>query len=741
MNQKKIYLVIGIGLDQVETALQPFVEGDDLLSLDKPSFFSEENKETYSDEASLLVAVEASYHKTKALLPESFLNLDQRLISAIFAVPQFWLDDDGQINQTKSDLLKKILERLDLESLGFIAEGELWLTFFKKQEDDDFPNLVAIDVGQEKVSILPIVRGKILGSQVVERSNSITLDLEEGLARFDFDRSFPPRVLLLGQQDELSRVRSEILSYPWGRPERPFFLHLPKVEIFSYQRILAVLVSRANDFLFQIIPGYFKAETSKTLTEPPRQTPTEGEQGQALGFVKNKDIISLKGADADHQVLTPSSGLEKQREFFEEDKDSDSRVVILEKARRLLERARSLFLGRQGRRQEGEERGIPRIVVAIILLIFILLAGLVSAWWYLPRAELVLSVASKSLEDNVSLLVLTGADEVDFEKRIIPGYQVSSVLEESDSIETTGEGEAGDMATGEVTIFNRTQIERTFEKGTILIASGGLRFLTEEEVVLSPASVEIDENYNQTTTPSRKNVAVKAEKIGPDYNLSAGQEFELASFIKENFVARNENDLSGGSSRKVRVVTEEDREDLKEALLSKTKIRGEEELVEQFASGEKLIKESLVVEITQEEFSHEVNEETDSLSLALKASLSGLAYREEDLNNLIGELLKQQVPDGFVLSEERQASFDFVEKQRDGILFNLNFETNLYPDIDEAEVKRKIAGRRINTIKDYLSLLPNVNDFRVTLSPPMPDFLLTLPRRTENITIKIKTEN
>lgn len=734
MSQGKIFLAVGIGLDRVKTVFASLSLAK--TSPDQADFVGEGSWESYLDDNGLLSAAEASFRQASSFLsPKAGQSLRP---AVIFAVPQHWVDDNSQITPEKSRLLKEVSLALGGQFLGFSSEAELLLAYFKNQENDTLVNLVAVSLGKDKLTVFPIVRGQVLGVQVVKRSEDVALDLEEGLARFNSDQPFPPRILVLGAEEDLDGIRSDLLGYSWVESGQPAFMHLPKVEIFPYQKILATLTDQAREFLSDTDtqeadqPEFSKADISQDLSL------VSGEETVgALGFVKNQDVASQEGISPDHKS-EPANQQEGPSKSFPSLGFKPS--LILTKLELFWGKIKTFWPPRSkniNHLEPTEGKSLP-IPMLIILVIVLLLGLLVGAWWYFPKAELVLSVTPKYSEDNISLLVSTSTDTVNLEEKIIPAHQVFTQMEVTDKLSTTGEDLVGDRAQGEVTIYNRTTIEKTFPEGTTLESSDGLLFLTREEVFLEAAKIDVDEDYNQVTTPSRKTVGVVAADIGADYNLSANQEFEVDDFIKDDFVAKNEAAFSGGSSRKVRVVAEEDQESLRGRLLALINSRGEEELAKQLSSEEKLISQSLEVDLKEENFSHDLGEETEELSLTVKADLAGLAYQEKDLNYLIEELLRQQTPPGFVLGAEKRVDFKFVEEQEEGALFSLNFGASLYPELDEAEIKRKIAGRKLATIKDYLSLLPSVDASEVIFSPPLPDFLLTLPHRADNITITME---
>ncbi len=736
MNQEKIYLAIGIGPDQVMVTFWSPIGSNKLELSERNKFLAEGGQESYLSDEELLASVEASYKNAWSLLPEEIRNQADGA-GVIFSVPQHWFKGD-QINSSKSTLLKEILNRLGSRLLGLVPEGELLLTIFKKKENG-FINLVPVSVGEEKISVFPIVRDKILGVQLVERSENIALDLEEGLARFESWQSFPPRILLLGS-DDLEQVRTDLLSYPWTKSGKgSYFFHLPKVEIFSYRLILVNLIDQAQEFLPE-------EKIDLPLSAPPVSAASWDQEesrekevpNQALGFVKNQDVASFGTAEPESLV----QDRKKTQSTPIKTKKSNGKDILVAGWRKLTTAIRKVKIDLQGKSASGgsfkPKKNLSHGVVILFLVIGLVFGVLFAAWWYLPRAEVTLAVAPKYSQGSTSLLMAPGVSEANVEKGLVPAHQAMATESGSDSIDTTGEELVGEKAKGEVLIYNRTKIEKIFEKGTVLIGDGDLEFLLDEEVVVEPASIEVDEDYNQTVTPSKKKASVVAGEIGADYNLSAGQEFLVASFIKDDFVAKNEESFSGGSSHKAKVVTKEDQQNLKKVLLESLTEKGAEEITKQLSAGEKLIRESLVLEVVEEDFSHELGEETEQVSLTLVVNLTGLAYWEKDLDYLMEKLLEKEVPQGFIVGEERQVDFKFVEEQETGFLFDLSFGCSLYPDINEDEVRNKIAGRRASTIEDYLYLLPSVNDFKIEVSPPLPDFLLTLPHQPNNISIKME---
>jgi len=109
----------------------------------------------------------------------------------------------------------------------------------------------------------------------------------------------------------------------------------------------------------------------------------------------------------------------------------------------------------------------------LLPLLFLTVLGLL--WWFWPQAVVTLRVSPQFLEESFTVKVVPGA-ALSVEEGVIPGEEVAITVEGKKSAATSGEKEVGEKAAGEVTIYNRTEVEETLEKGTKLIAPGDLEF-------------------------------------------------------------------------------------------------------------------------------------------------------------------------------------------------------------------------------------------------------------------------
>jgi len=697
----KIYLAVDISLSEVRTALWAIgsqeKERTQILGLGSTEF--------YQDEKGLLEAIESSLKVAWSLVSPEF-QLERKIEGVIFALPQYWTGQ--QLQAEKLSLLRHIAQGLKTKPLGFVAGAEILLSCLKKKEGK-FLNLVIVSIGDEWIAVTPISQGKILGSQSIERSDNIALDLEEGLSRFEAETPFSPRILLLGRGD-LEEIRQTILSYPWLETKKALFLHLPKIEIFPSRLVIEMLVTEVG-----------KGTILKEEMEFNSQEKIDSEGGN-LGFLRNKDVARVESPPLPSPSL-PEKGAEQK-----------------EKTPSFL--SRLLGVVKEGREKLGvvlarlEKPRLPRFLVIVFVSFFLILIALLAAWWYLPKAEVVLFVRPRFSEENFLLAVSSDAAVIDVENKIIPGRVLSLEIDGRKTTETKGKKNVGDKAVGEVIIYNGTEVVKTFQAGTSLQGPNEMEFLTKEEVTVASRSGSIVEGWDS----GKGKVKVEAADIGADYNLAEGTEFRIGSFSSSDFVAKNEKAFSGGSSREIRVVDKKDREQLREGLEKELLTDGEGKLRELLAGGEDLIGDSIDSEVILEEFDHDIGDETDNVSLTLKLKISALSFSHSDIDILANEVLGGRIPEGFILGEEKELSFEFLRQEGNKAIFDFGVKASLYPQINEEEIKKKISGKKPQSVQQYLSSLSGVDDFEIRIDPRLPKYLLTLPHCKGNIKINMEIQ-
>jgi hypothetical protein len=363
------------------------------------------------------------------------------------------------------------------------------------------------------------------------------------------------------------------------------------------------------------------------------------------------------------------------------------------------------------------------MVIIIGLLILFALAGSVFAfYWYVPKAEVTIYLKAKTLEKEmtVSINVDERSVEVDVEK----------------SKATTGIKTVGDQASGTVMVYNKTDLEKTFAAGTSLIGPDDLSFSLSEDVTVASRSAE-----EEGISFGKAEVAVTADAIGTESNLGGGSKLSFSEYPTSLYSATAESGLSGGTSREILVVSEEDLDNLSSEAEEELKQKAEEKLNDELGDKKKVIGDSLKGEEIEKNFSAEEGEETDQLGLSLKIKYLAYAYDESELEMQIMNEIKDDIPDDFVFDpDETEIETEEIEVVDNQAEFRAVVKVGLLPKIDFAEIKKNLAGRYPDKVDEYLKSLPNFSSADIKVRPNLPAKLKTLPRMAKNIIIETEVE-
>jgi hypothetical protein len=631
-------------------------------------------------------------------------------------LPESWLDTEG-INPAKKQVLKFLSEQLELKPLGFVVTDTALIAYLKIEEGSP-PNAIFLQIGSSDINVTLVKMGKTIGSQLVGKSGDLGADVEEGLSRFDNVDTLPARMILYDGQTDFEEDKQQLISYAWE--EKLPFIHFPKVEALTGEvTVKAVALAGGSEVAKSL---GFEIKAPKNKTERAEQTSEVKEATAAsLGFMTGKDVA---------ETIKPEPKAEAPVEATEileaagvaETTAADAWINLITFLRAKLNILKTLFRGLQS----GNK------LIWMVGGFFILLLGLLLAYWFVPKATVTLVVQPQSLEEVLTITIDPNTSSLDGQNNILPGNQAEIKVSGSKTLPTTGATIVGDPARGEVTIYNKTGSSKTFDSGTRLTGPNNVIFTLDDDTTIASSAAT-----TEGITFGKATVTVAAESIGPDGNLASGSELVFQEFADSDYSAQVNQGLSGGTAREVKAVAEEDIEQLKTALLQDLKTKATEQLKNTLGEGVALVDIAGEEDLSAQSFNHEVGEEADSLKLNYK----GLSYLKQDLQLLLEQATKEKIPQNFQLSASSETSVQSATMATDGsATVKIGFKAQLIPRLDFAMIKDNLKGRYPKLVEEYLAKLPSFVKAEIKITPNLPKALKTLPRISKNIFIEVKTE-
>lgn len=347
------------------------------------------------------------------------------------------------------------------------------------------------------------------------------------------------------------------------------------------------------------------------------------------------------------------------------------------------------------------------------LFFFISLSILFVATAYtLPTATLTLKPHTQPIQTSRQIVADPQLETVNFSGASVPARRLIATTQWESAVETTGLVELPDApARGEVVFVNRQGEEIAIPAGTRVATSGGQTILFQTVAAIRlPATVGATASVN-----------VLAVISGPQGNVPANAINRIEGPLGILVEVRNLEEMTGGAIRLSPAVSQADRERLRAQLIQQLQTLALTEMESSLLPGEFLAKDSLqIIEIEHETYSHFLNEQTDRLSLEIRATLQATAVNGTEAIGLVYEALIGEVPAGYtpvpdslqfstgdVLGVDNQGRVSFLMNGTGVVAAQLELESPLttisgqYSDIALAYLYQKLPLNTYPTIQIF----------------------------------------
>lgn len=665
----------------------------------------------------LLEAIDASLSVALEKIPEKI-----EIAKAIFGLPEAWVSPESILPARLNDI-KTICEKMAFKPLGFVITTEAIAQYLKAKEGTP-ASAILIRVSTSEVAVSIIRLGTIEATHIAGRSGDIASDVKEGLTRFGDQESLPSRIILYdGTSDRLDELTQQLLVSDWYSTFP--FLHIPKIETMDNAfSISAIAISgggeAARSLGIPVKPIPLQEPAQEPKPEPQTETGPneETEKPEPEPEPEPKDEPKRQPEpDTEQPVMMPN--INKIKELFSKLKSFRIKTSPLPKI------------------QIGINK--TNLTIAAVFLAFLLAtAGTVQAAKKLAKMTLKISISGQDISDTAAVSAALESNSIDTNANILPAQIVMVSKSKEQTKPTTGKKTTGDKAKGEVVIYNlRTDGNKKFDEGSPIFATvngNKIQFTLDTSLTVDPASPGAD----YTIIPGKAKAAVTSESFGTEYNLAAGTEFQIASYSKSIYVAKNEAAFSGGTKKEIAVISKKDKSDLLADLIGEIKTEAKDELINQ-NQDKKIFPETLEVKPMKENYSGEAGTEAESISLSLETQVKAMAVTETDYQNLLASILSSKIPAGYSANGQNVKSEIKNIKTEDGkISFDIDFSAVLTPQTDKNQLMGMIAGKRPKEAEDILKRLPRVKDAEILFSPGLPGFLQWVPDDPGRINFEIQ---
>lgn len=650
----KHFIVCFIEESQVNVAVCEVVSsGPRMIATAKPK--------EWQDELGLSDAVEVAL--------DELAEAGNQINDVLFGLPEDWVDG-ADIKENKKEILKKLSQKLSWKPLGFVVSLEAVSRYVSHAKG--IVSALFFDISPSKFTMVLFDHGHIAKQEEVGRSDDFIADVKEGLARLKTETI--PNVFFLFSSllssEQMEHLKQVFIAHDWLKESS--FVQFPSVDFFSLPEVLeAVCIMGGGEAL--------KVASNDVKPAIPSKEDVKPAQPDEFGFVEVSAEKSDSVATSFGVPITPDA---MKRVPPKKVRDDSDLAIALDEAedensqpdQPKKKRWSFPFFGKKTTQKPPQGFSIGEVKEhkktfafrffpqGLLLLAVILLLVVGGAYVYMLQTFSVIVEAvlqTKPISTQVQITLDPDIDATDPAKGILKASVKTKTVTGSQETSTTGSKIIGEKATGKITLTNKTENEKTFSQGTE-VTGGGKKFTLDDEVKVASATAK-ETNDSKTLEYGKAEVSVTASEIGAEFNIEKEQDFTIANFSTDTYSARNDKEFAGGSSREIQAVSKDDYQRLVSSLKKDLTQEAQKALQDEKADGEYILLTDTVT-MSNEEYSAEIGEETNSVKLTASLEAEAYSYFASDLKPIAQQYLMSQVPDEGVLLED---SLGILSKESD----------------------------------------------------------------------------
>ncbi len=376
------------------------------------------------------------------------------------------------------------------------------------------------------------------------------------------------------------------------------------------------------------------------------------------------------------------------------------------------------------------------MLLGIPLVILLIIGGYVCLA-VLPKASVVIQTDSQAINSSAVLTLKTNPDtKLDIPGGVVPATVQSTQKTLTQQVDATGQQNNGVRATGKVTLAlgDCSVPSVTIPAGSALAASG-LTFITQESATLS--SVKIGSQCKNSSFPnfSTATVDVNAQTGGAQYNLAATN-YTVPGFSN---VSGSGTAMAGGTDNITKIVTKADIDNATQKIGAQDTTTLKTQLQTTLATKNLIaITETFNAAAPETKTSVNAGDAADNVTVTQTITYTMLGVTQSDLQKLVAadvdkkiDTKKQSILDYGLTS----SVYGLQSQNPDGA--SVTFQTTVVAgsNLNVAEIKSQIVGKKAGDAKSIIKQNPGVKDVTVSYSP---FWVSSIPGKTSKITITVQ---
>jgi len=354
----------------------------------------------------------------------------------------------------------------------------------------------------------------------------------------------------------------------------------------------------------------------------------------------------------------------------------------------------------------------------------------------MPRASVAIKTDSQAVSVNTDISLVSNATSVQPDKGVVPAVVQQTQKTLTQQVDATGQQDNGTKATGQVTLSLKdcSQDQVTIPAGTGPSANGNT-YITQEAASLT--SIKIGGQCRNSDFPSisSKTVNVSAQANGDKYNAAA------TTYTVVNFsnVGATGTAMAGGTSQIVKVISQADIDSANQKIGAQDTSAVKSELTRALQSQSLFVIDSTFNAGSPEtSASGKVGDQAASVTVTQKITYSMIGVQQSDLQKIVANAVNGKIdPNKQSILDYGLSGATFKVNSQQGQTTNVSLDSTVIAgtDINVADIRKQVAGKKSADAKDLIGKYPGVTDVNVSYSP---FWVSAIPKQQSKITVTVE---
>ena len=430
----------------------------------------------------------------------------------------------------------------------------------------------------------------------------------------------------------------------------------------------------------------------------------------------------LETAQADEPEETEEEPAEKD-ELQEEPEFTESEYILPQEPIPPVEVKENFFPSEIHNEYKGDKKhsGITKIILGLLFLTAIITAALVFV--ILPKATVVVFPKTEIVTRDMKISLSSVVQTPDANKLILPAVKVDQTVNVADKFQSQGQNQVGNKATGTIKIYNFTKVPINLKAGTTVLTVGSKTYSLDNDVLgLKPTEYLNARTKEVDLSSLGQPVDVTASQGGDDYNLPGGTRMEISNQVfgsrPQLLYAKTDSEISGGTTRYLSVISSDD--------ITQAQAKLQKEALDQVRqklslSGQILADGAYSATVSQFGTDNQPGVQTPSFQGSLTVQITGLAFKLDDLNNLINERISQTLSANKSLEkpslDQIQYSAQELDLNNQLAVLSAHFQGKAVYNLDLKGVTPEMVGKSQAQVNDILNKRGEIEKVEITLAP------------------------